>query len=229
MAGDETLEALVRSSPVVVFRSPLTDMNGLPEELERSGIRWQDLELGMGESANRDRFQQLRLRTGHPTLPQCFVDGRFVGGIAGLRAQLQRRRKAPAIALAMGYGGLLPFFAAAAASWLVVADWPARVQLVYAAVILSFVGAVHWGRAVAGASAPSAYAWSVVPALVGWFAALMPPAVGLAAMAASFAVLRLAERRWVDDFLPGWFRRLRDHLSIGAVAALILTLLAVAA
>ena len=55
-----------------------------------------------------------------------------------------------AIALKLGYGGLLPFVLGAALIWIVRADvhaYVAEALSAYAAVSLSFLGGIHWGLA----------------------------------------------------------------------------------
>ncbi len=79
----------------------------------------------------------------------------------------------PDLARWLGFGGLIPFvFCAtmahsgnqqlAAYSLVGIAN--------YGAVILSFVGAVHWGLAMQGERHLYWYAWSITPALLGWAA-----------------------------------------------------------
>ena len=80
----------------------------------------------------------------------------------------------------LGYGGLLPFIALALGCF-AGGEYGAlgRVALiVYGAVILSFVGALHWAFAMTVANLSAAkrtecFVWSVVPALLAWPAALM--------------------------------------------------------
>jgi len=93
----------------------------------------------------------------------------------------------PAAVAWLGYGGLLPFLGSALLCWLEPNHrslWLAML-LTYGAVILSFVGALHWGFAMVhpdtfGQRASGMYLWSVMPALVGWVAVLVTPAVGAA-------------------------------------------------
>lgn len=127
----------------------------------------------------------------------------------------------PPAAAWMGYLGLLPFFATALAVWIGPA-WIAGWLLAYGAIILSFVGAIHWGL-VMGQGEPSAAVFqaSVVPALVGWAALLVPVIVGLPVVAAAFIVWRIWESRLMVAAMPRWFRRLRTALTAGAVVALL--------
>jgi hypothetical protein len=128
-----------------------------------------------------------------------------------------------------GAAGLLPFVAGAAGAWLVpspdlgiVSYWLAG----YAAVILAFVGALHWGVAMMDAAAPRgdqwlASLWSVTPALVGWAALQLPASIGLAVMAATFALQYAMDRRLARrHVVPPWFLPLRLRLTVVAVACL---------
>lgn len=136
----------------------------------------------------------------------------------------------PAIAW-LGYGGALPFVALAAATWLV-PDWRTlayQALLGYGAVILSFVGALHWGVAmVAPAPALSdtartrAFAWSVVPALVAWTALLLPGAAAGWLVVGGFIAHYLQDLRLARQTaaLPAWYLRLRLHLSSFACLSL---------
>lgn len=223
MSGEDELTQLARSARVVVFHSPVTDLAGLDERLDRTGLQWRAVELGMGDADNRARFQALKSLTGCGTLPQVFMDGRFVGGLREATARLEAApsaRRVPAGAAWMGYLGLLPFLAGAAGAWFGPA-WIAGWLAAYGAVILSFVGAVHWGLAVADVRprAETFYA-SVVPALVGWAALLVPVLVGLPALAAAFVLWRYWEYRHASVTLPRWFRRLRTILTVGAAGSL---------
>ncbi len=128
----------------------------------------------------------------------------------------------------LGFGGLVPFCSLAAASLLDpshASRW-AFALLAYGAVILSFVGALHWGFATvwqsesAGRRARMMY-WSVVPALGAWVALLLPPQAGAGVLSVLFVVhylfdVALARR----GQLPSWYLRLRTPLTIGAVASL---------
>lgn len=139
------------------------------------------------------------------------------------------------VPLAAGWlGGLgaVPFAALAAAVALL--DGPPRglaVQALaaYGAVILSFLGGIHWGLAVAPASAANGsglkvrLAGSVVPSLAGWAALLVPPTIGLFGLAAAFAAMLgfdlLATRA---GEAPAWYPRLRIPLTLAVVGSLLL-------
>lgn len=88
-------------------------------------------------------------------------------------------RRLPPLAIALGLLGLLPFLAGGAGA-LAFRD-PVRAAralealIAYGAVILSFLGAVHWGLALeeeTGLGRNARYGLGVVPALIGWVALL---------------------------------------------------------
>jgi hypothetical protein len=89
----------------------------------------------------------------------------------------------PPWAWRLGYGGLLPFVIGAALVWLVRADvlpYVARGLAAYGALIVSFLGGMHWGLAMRQPT-PSTRGllWGVVPSLLAWPAVMMPPHAGL--------------------------------------------------
>lgn len=138
----------------------------------------------------------------------------------------------PTAALWLGGLGLLPFAAPVAVLWLGPAGWQHGAWLIlhaYAAVILSFIGAIHWGAALRENDAGRlwwAMGWSVIPALVAWVALLLPPPPGVALLLLGFGVQYGMDRRAVaTGWLPAWYGRLRRMLSSGAVACLALALM----
>jgi hypothetical protein len=127
----------------------------------------------------------------------------------------------PRLAAWLGYGGLVPFLAPLLWAALGGPAASARVALfAYAAVILSFVGALHWAFAMTlPALTPrqreAAFAWSVVPALMAWLALLSPASIAACLLLAGFVLhmgqdLRLAQRAE----LPRWYLPLRLRLSL---------------
>lgn len=218
------IEDLIPARGAVIFHSPLTDLNGLPAEIRAHGYTCQQAELGMGDTRNRELFGSLRDYTGHGTLPQVFIDGVFVGGLGETREHLAAQDGAGTrTALLTGYAGLLPF---ALGLGLVLAGWSeaGRTILVsYGAIILSFVGAVHWGLALSSRTDQRlTYAAGVVPALVGWAALLLPVLAGLLLLAAGLIGWRVFEGRVQHARFPDWFDRLRTHLTAGASGMLVL-------
>lgn len=135
-----------------------------------------------------------------------------------------------ATARLLGYGGLLPFLGLAAAT--VLDSRPLGIEPLhwlsaYAATILSFVGAVHWGIGVATPTLRARRTWlvaSVVPALVAWVALALPARAGLWLFVAGFLGWYGWERATAWRQFPGWYRTLRTALTAGVS----LTLAAVA-
>jgi hypothetical protein len=105
------------------------------------------------------------------------------------------------LALRLGYAGLLPFVLGAALVWLVRADAHPFATLMlscYAAVIVSFLGGIHWGLSMrhgAQAVPPWFYGWAVVPSLVAWVAVVMPPYAGLVVHGVMLVACYLVDRR----------------------------------
>ncbi len=133
----------------------------------------------------------------------------------------------------LGAAGVLPFIALAAALWLLPTGYTAttlRWLLAYGAVILSFVGALHWGVALVHPEIPDdararLMVWSVMPALAGWLALAVTPIVGLGLLTAMFVLQFVADQRLAARFpLSPWFLRLRGRLTAAVVLCLALAL-----
>jgi len=135
----------------------------------------------------------------------------------------------------LGNFGLLPFYALALAAWLPLEPVSARLLELafvgYAAVILSFLGAVHWGLALsrpqlAKPQVRTVLGWGVLPSLLGW-AVLMLALAGLplwvvcALLLVDFALCRVMDgallRLYADP--PSWYLPLRTRLTIMVMVA----------
>jgi hypothetical protein len=129
----------------------------------------------------------------------------------------------PLPAALLGAAGLLPFLGLAALSGFGVA-WAGPALAAYGATILAFLGAVHWGLALAGPSPANAarLGLGVMPSLVAFAALLLPLRAGLlllaAAILATAAVESLAARR---GLVPRDYLKLRWILSAGAACCLL--------
>ena len=105
--------------------------------------------------------------------------------------------------------------------------WRARIAY-YGATILSFLGGIYWGLAIASPAAPSArlllfLGIGVTPQLLGWAALLLPGQAGFFLTAMGLLALLIADRGAVKSGMaPGWFLDLRWPLSIAAAMALLL-------
>lgn len=139
----------------------------------------------------------------------------------------------PAIAAWLGGLGLIPFIAMTLV-WIMGGPHlpfdPGRGLLGYGAVILSFLGGIHWGIALRpGPSEREGHAFfsrnlvvGVIPSIVGWGALLCPMRIAIALLCTGF-ILQL----WVDlrtisaGHLPSWFARLRIALTTVVLASLL--------
>jgi hypothetical protein len=134
----------------------------------------------------------------------------------------------------LGYGGLIPFvgLTAAAMSSGAAHPWLVRALLDYAAVILSFLGAVHWGFAM---SLPNLdprlqgglFAWSVVPSLLAWVLLLLPPTVAGIGFIIGFVAHFLRDLDLArHTTLPRWYLPLRLRLTIVASLCILVNCIA---
>lgn len=134
----------------------------------------------------------------------------------------------------LGLGGLLPF-AGAALVGLASPGWHDLALLAlrsYGAVILAFLGAVHWGFALLPevgreAAGPKRLVLGIVPALVAWVALLLPVGPALALLALAILATAAAEQ-WAaaEALVPHSYMRLRWVLSAGAATCLLMGLIA---
>lgn len=144
----------------------------------------------------------------------------------------------------LGYAGLVPFVGLAAMTALAkdteTARMLAQYNLIYGVCIVSFLGAVHWGIALAMSTQdPPAYlaglepaqfetrsfVWGVTPSLLAWVVASFAPLhYSLWALAAVLGLAWAIDRATLkpmkafDEYL-----RLRNHLTLGASAGLVVT------
>lgn len=128
----------------------------------------------------------------------------------------------------LGYGGLIPFLALTPASLLDHHHGALYSDALYAygAIILSFIGALHWGLAMSlpeltDRQRSALYAWSVVPALIAWPAVLFSPPLAAPLLVCGFIAHYLQDRRLSRQArLPDWYLPLRLRLSSVAIICL---------
>ena len=126
-----------------------------------------------------------------------------------------------------GYSGLIPFVALAAATVLA-SPWQselaAHALVAYAAIIATFVGAIHWGLAAARQERQESwqYLWSVMPSLMAWLCLFLPDRMALLVVAALLATCLAVDARasYVGAF-PASMMKLRYRLTGIAVASLV--------
>lgn len=76
----QVLHDQIDSAPVVIFRSPLTEMVALKRTLAQLNVDYIEIEFGMANRVLRERFHCLQELTGYKQLPQVFINSKFVGG-----------------------------------------------------------------------------------------------------------------------------------------------------
>ena len=133
------------------------------------------------------------------------------------------------IARILGYGGALPFIgfgvlvATDSTAWYIEVD---TVLLCYGAVILSFLGGLHWGRVASidrqTTSRDSVFLfWSITPPLVAWIAILLPQATGAVVMTGCFGLAYFIDVAFCQSGKwHGWMKQLRLHLTLVACVSL---------
>ena len=134
----------------------------------------------------------------------------------------------PPIVSWLGYGGLLPFVALAVLIWVDSShsSWWRDALIAYGAVILSFVGALHWGFAMSQSDMTAhqrklCFVWSVVPSLMAWLALLMTSKYASIVLVAGFLIHFWQDRRLaLVTHLPVWYLPLRLRLTFVASLAL---------
>lgn len=159
-------------------------------------------------------------------------------------------RTPPTLVLLLGLSGLIPFFVTAylsVSAHSAPTDTAGLIALIsYGAVILSFLGAVHWGFALAEPPATLSglaplpldrdpahkprLLLGVVPALVGWVALLVglllpSPAIALGILIAGFIGTAVAEQSGHHrGWMPARYLWLRWILTVVVVALLVTVL-----
>jgi Protein of unknown function (DUF3429) len=122
-------------------------------------------------------------------------------------------------------GGLIPFVGLAATSaWLPAhAELAFRALIAYGMVILSFVGAIHWGAVFNKANYQGGWplVWGVIPSLWAWVTGLYPPHLQplwlVAGLLLALGVDMVAYRRYG---FPVWVLTMRWVATIGASLSL---------
>src|SRR5271166_2971221 len=143
------------------------------------------------------------------------------------------RRSMPSTAILLGLLGLLGFVGC---GLIALGEDPTKggqgfnALIAYAAVMLSFVGAVHWGLALGAGAATRRvqrlrYTLGVLPALVGWVALLLPvfvpPWTALVLLIAGFIAVMVVEARWAHlGYTPGRYKALHWLATVVVVAVL---------
>jgi hypothetical protein len=122
----------------------------------------------------------------------------------------------------LGLAGVIPFLSFGVLPWF--QSYHATISLyallAYGAVILSFVGALHWAFAMMASTISelrrnNIYLWSVIPALIGWISLLLPLSIGLLIVLLGFALHCVMDVKLVRAIqLPAWYLPLRFMLTM---------------
>ncbi|HSH84075.1 MAG TPA: DUF3429 domain-containing protein [Guyparkeria sp.] len=135
----------------------------------------------------------------------------------------------------LALGLLLPFWGLAALAWMGSpgwAGWALDALSAYAAVMLGFLGAIHWGVVLATTPAERAVlvgdgrhrlAWGAFLVLVAWVAAMLPWTVlSLSLLFLLLVASWQVDRHWLHGLPVGWsFQRLRRLITLLAALALL--------
>ncbi len=126
----------------------------------------------------------------------------------------------------LGHAGLAPFVLCVAVlmfshdgEWRLLASDLLRY---YAALIASFLGAVHWGAAADPRDAlrHARLRWGVMPALIAWPLLMLPPAYAFGGFTVLFTLI-LGVDRYLLPILDDAYRGLRLRLTIIVVICLV--------
>lgn len=133
---------------------------------------------------------------------------------------------------ALGYSGLIPFFAGAGLAALGdgdLAKWGYEATRFYGGLILSFLGGINWGLYLLSNPKTRSDYWlvtGVIPSLIGLVGLMIGGSLGLSGLLFGFLFIlvdHLILSKRME--LPGWFIPLRRNLSLGACLSLAIVLL----
>lgn len=142
--------------------------------------------------------------------------------------QLDRNDRSARTMRILGYAGLLPF--ALLLLIAVFANGQLALQatasmLFYAAMILTFVGAVHWGSVLSAADNNDAEQkrlyWAVTPSLLGWLALMLSAPWSIVLLVTAFLLCWWVDRKFYLKAGLLWYQSMRNHLTFAVVAALV--------
>jgi len=138
----------------------------------------------------------------------------------------------PTPLLILGFAGLIPFWVI---SLIVLSDasvdhFAVELQVSYGAVILSFLGGIHWGMLLVREDNSDwrRAIWGVTPSLIGWFALALPLTWALITILAGLIMSALADLRIFSSPSDTWYRPFRLTLTLMAVSAILIVLISVA-
>lgn len=129
--------------------------------------------------------------------------------------------KTKTVIYCLSYGGLLPFFITLAGTFIgskELSSYSVVAFISYGAIILGFVGAVHWGFLMKSDSIKRQgllLSISVLPGLIGWLALISPLPVALLMLSVAYPLLFVYEKHSeLNSLLPLWYMQMRFRLTI---------------
>ncbi len=185
---------------------------------------------GQYMGASLGKFRALRIIAVDPARPRAGLLRQSVPMSAPDRIDANPTLSAAAIR--SGYAGVIPFVVCLLGVLLAPGiEWRARAQqaaIDYGAVILSFVGALHWGLALGGklrGDGRTIFA-SVLPSMVAALALGLVGQRALALLVIGFGLFWLYEHHQLRDRLPADYLRMRRNLTLAVCGTLALTMFA---
>ena len=137
----------------------------------------------------------------------------------------------PKQVLILSYSGLIPFVMLGVGAWMtpdVYLQTVNNLLVTYAACILAFMGAIHWGVAMKDRPHSMQLGLSIVPALLAWLSLNIISPWNYSILIVSFAVLCIVDgMATIKGLLPDWYPKLRTPLTSIVVLSLISAAIAV--
>jgi len=137
----------------------------------------------------------------------------------------------PIAALVLSSAGYVPFAGLSVGAMLPspYQDQASLGLLIYGAIILSFLGGVHWGLEMARQSGSAVtgsatrFGISVVPSLIAWASLALPQGIAPAGLVVGFSLMLAYDLYCVKQQLaPLWYRNLRLPLTLLVCLAILL-------
>jgi len=232
----DDLQNLIEDTNVVVVGTELSDTRRIEQVIEGQFDDVAVERLDLQKAEDLSTLAHLQKITGWSNLPMVFINGDMIGGEWELTTQQQLGintcgRSTHGFANIIGYCGLIPFVGLSV--WYVMtqdatqAGFVLSALMAYGAIILSFVGAIHWGRSLHEPHMVRSNLLqiiTIIPALLGWVALLVPAEIGLSILIVGFILIYLFDRLQYRELY--WMQKLRFNLSMGVVFTLLICLLA---
>ena len=149
-------------------------------------------------------------------------------------------RTIPKISWLLGYAGLLPFailffYLYYEKPFFILTNLPVSIWLAtYAAIVLSFLGAVSWGVAIAmqeqldDKKISRLFIYAVIPSILAWLALLLPIQIALFTLSGLIVFAYIADSLILFPTINSQYSFLRLHLSIAVSLILLLSAIIVA-